>query len=80
MLETASGSFVVNARGKRVRVEYRGHYVIVFGNTNPEDGTIQINNSMASREDLLTLLMTGQVPEAARGLSMLAVYQGGSDD
>ena len=68
MLEMASGTQCRNERGQLVKVEYRGHYVIVFSNTNPEDGAIRINNQPATTDDLLRLLTTGclAIPENLR--------------
>lgn len=43
-------------------VEYRGHYVVVFEQTNPDDSrSIEINGFGCDRDDLLRLLETGKL-------------------
>jgi len=61
MLAAASGATVKNERGKSISIEYRGHYVIVFSETDPDDGTMTINNKPATKADLLKLLTTGAI-------------------
>lgn len=42
--------------------EYRGHYVIVFSGTNPDDSeSIEVNDLLISKEELLNLLKTGKL-------------------
>lgn len=51
-------------RRRRAKVEYRGHYVIVFENTTPDDSSwVKINNKEYNNpeETILHLLKTGQV-------------------
>lgn len=58
-LALASGALVDTMRGRR-RKDYRGHYVIVFDKTTPEDSTwLTINGAKATKADLLALLLNG---------------------
>lgn len=58
MLEKASGCMVSTARNDR-RIEYRGHYIIRFSSTNPDDGEIEINGVKVTKEELIHLLTFG---------------------
>lgn len=60
MLQKASGAIVKTMRGIK-RAEYRGHYVIVFKNTTPDDGSFTINGKPSELTELLSLLETGTV-------------------
>lgn len=64
LLKAASGANVKNARGKFVDVEYRGHYVIRFSQTTPDDSeAIYVEHDRESirvrKGELLELLGTG---------------------
>ncbi len=62
MLHYASehNCMVKNARGKMIQENYRGYYLVVFENTNPEDSTwISINGRLATKQELYCLLSTG---------------------
>lgn len=62
MLEYASSHPVDTWRGRRP-IEYRGHYVLSFENTSPDDSKwIRINGKMETRVELATnlLLSTGR--------------------
>ncbi|GEM_PF-2645386 len=49
-------------RGRR-KIEYRGHYLIVFSGTTPDDSEwIKINGVMCNKSELLHLLKTGCLP------------------
>ena len=49
-------------RGVKKQVEYRGHYVIRFENTTPDDSEwIEINKEKRNKDDLMMLLRTGQL-------------------
>ena len=61
MLTASSGLRVQTLRGIRP-IEYRGHYVIRFENTTPDDGRIWINDTQATKHDLLRLLSGGKTP------------------
>jgi len=60
LLQKASGAIVKTMRGMR-RAEYRGHYVIVFENTTPDDGCFSINGKQSELTELLSLLETGNI-------------------
>lgn len=59
LLKHGSGEPCATMRGWRP-VEYRGHYLIRFEKTTPDDGWIEINRERCTRDDLLTLLATGR--------------------
>ncbi len=59
LLWRGSGSVVETMRGSRP-VEYRGHYEIIFENTNPDDGGFTINGVPGNQDMLLELLTTGR--------------------
>ena len=61
LLSIASGSKVFTMRGQK-GVEYRGYYLIVFENTTPDDGWMNINGQRADIVGLLRLLQTGRFP------------------
>lgn len=64
MLAFASGHIVTTLRGRR-KIEYRGHFLIVFQNTTPDDSEwITVNGEKVSRDELLELLQTGKVRRA----------------
>ena len=60
LLTSASGKIVKTLRGERP-AEYRGHYLIVFEKTSPEDGWVNVNHKRVTEEELLTLLSTGKI-------------------
>lgn len=60
MLEASSGKFFRTMRGKR-RIEYRGHYIIVFEKTTPDNGWIKINGQVVAKDDVLYLLRYGKL-------------------
>jgi len=65
LLEKASGSIVQNARKKDVRIEYRGHYIIRFSQTIPDDSERTIiehksKSTQIDKDGLLQLLQTGK--------------------
>jgi len=60
MLKASSGVPVQTMRGVRP-AEYRGHYVIVFENTSPEDGWVNVNKRRVTEFELLELLTTGKI-------------------
>ncbi|MFH0902264.1 MAG: hypothetical protein V2A73_16660 [Pseudomonadota bacterium] len=63
MLTTASGTRVRTMRGVRSKA-YRGHYVVRFEKTTPDDSTwITVNGVFVTKADLLLLLLTGQLPD-----------------
>lgn len=59
MLEFASGQEYQTLRGKR-SIHYKGHYLIQFENTNPEDGWIKINGEIVTKNELTLFLYSGQ--------------------
>lgn len=70
LLEAASGTEVLSSMREDVRhVEYRGHYIVVFENTTPDDSkwirvTDRMKNEMqiVDTDGLLYLLTTGSLP------------------
>ncbi len=66
MLAYASGqATVLTKRGYTRRKEYRGHYVITFEQTTPDDSKwILINGIKTNKQGLMALLHTGRVLEA----------------
>jgi len=57
-----SGIPIQTMRGKR-KIEYRGHYLIVFSNSTPDDSEwIKINGSLYNKNGLLHLLKFGFLP------------------
>lgn len=60
MLKASSGIPVQTMRGVRP-AEYKGHYVIVFENTTPDDGWVNVNHKRVDKNDILRLLMTGSL-------------------
>jgi len=55
-------SVLSTMRGVKKQVEYKGHYVIRFEKTTPDDSEwIEINKEMRSKEDVLRLLRTGEL-------------------
>jgi hypothetical protein len=61
-LEITHGSVLSSMKKDRRRVEYRGHYVIAFENTSPDDSSwIRINKNDTNKEGLLRLLTNGQL-------------------
>lgn len=72
LLKIASGNVVETMRGRR-RIEYRGHYFIVFENTTPEDSQwIKINDIVyqggksAVRDAILYLLWNGKLKASSQ--------------
>lgn len=62
LLTIASGSVVKTMRGKRA-IEYRGHYVVRFCQTMPDDSAlIMVNDEEITKDGLLQLLATGHPP------------------
>jgi len=64
LLETGAknGVPVQTMRGKR-KIEYRGHYLVVFSRTMPDDSEwIKINGKVCGKNDLLHLLRFGTLP------------------
>jgi hypothetical protein len=61
MLALSSGKEIETMRGRR-KIDYRGHYIIQFENTSPDDGEIKINGVVASVEGLKALLSSGVLP------------------
>jgi len=62
VLGSQTGELVDTWRGKR-HIEYRGHYLLVFSETTPDNSTsIWINGIGSTREDLLYLLRLGRLP------------------
>ena len=52
----------INSKRNWRKVEYRGHYVISFENTSPDDsGWIRINGNKLGCVELTTLLATGRL-------------------
>lgn len=60
LLKVASGAECLTARGQRRRIDYRGHYVIRFECTTPDDGWMEINGERSTRDDLVVLLTYGR--------------------
>lgn len=61
MLARASGGVYKTWRGWR-NIEYRGHYLVVFEKTTPNDSNwIKINRRLCSKNDLLRLLGSGRL-------------------
>lgn len=61
MLENASGNEYKTMRGKR-KIEYRGHYLIQFEKTNPDDSKwIKINGVECTKMELIFLLVNGKL-------------------
>lgn len=59
MLQIASGFPIETMRGIRP-IEYRGHYLVQFEKTNPDDSKwIKINGNVHTKTDLLILLQFG---------------------
>jgi len=66
LCEYGSGQEIETMRGKR-KVEYRGHYVVRFEQTTPDDSRwIMVNDEFADKESLLDLLRTGTHVQPAR--------------
>lgn len=63
LLQAGSGAECLTARGRWVRVEYRGHYVVTFEKTTPDDGWLSIDGKRRTKDDLLALLRTGRLPD-----------------
>lgn len=61
MLRASSPHRCLTLRGWR-NIEYRGHYVISFEHTTPDNGTFTIDNRLATRSQLIELLEKGRVP------------------
>jgi hypothetical protein len=52
-------------RGIMKRIDYRGHYVIRFEKTTPDDSEwIEINKQMRTKDNLMGLLGTGKIDNA----------------
>lgn len=61
MLTTASGSNCETMRGNRP-IEYRGHFVIRFSHTTPDDSDwITINGEPATKDMVMRLLGIGSI-------------------
>lgn len=59
MLSISSGKAVETLRGKRA-IEYRGHYVVIFENTTPDNSSwIRINGTKVGGYELIQLLSIG---------------------
>jgi len=67
MLAGSSPCQVTTMRGRR-HIEYRGHYLVVFEQTTPDDSAwLLINGAAATKDCLMTLLQTGRLePKEAR--------------
>jgi len=62
LLRLSSGARVYTLRGTRP-IDYRGHYVLVFEHSTPDDSQwIKINGALATKRDLMDLLRTGSLP------------------
>ena len=62
MLTLASPAWVSTLRGLR-KVEYRGHYVVIFDKTSPDDSRIIfVNEQEIDKAMLLSLLTYGHLP------------------
>lgn len=64
LLNLASGSEVVTLRGKR-KIEYRGHFVVSFEQTTPEDSAwVMVNNQRYDDPKAIIeyLLLNGKLP------------------
>lgn len=62
MLTLASPAQVNISKFERKRIEYRGYYLIVFEKTTPDDSAwVKINGQVATRIDLLHLLLDGAI-------------------
>lgn len=60
LLHAGSGTEVITARDIRVRVEYRGHYVLRLEKTTPDDSAwLELNGQRATKAQFLELLRTG---------------------
>ena len=60
LLTKASGAPVKTMRGVRP-AEYRGHYLVVFENSSPADGWVNVNHNRVSEAELVGLLTTGRL-------------------
>lgn len=60
MLKASNGIPVQTMRGVRP-AEYKGHYVIVFENTTPADGWVNVNHQRVTEQELIKLLTTGKI-------------------
>lgn len=61
LLSISSGNHVDTWRGKRP-IFYKGHYLIKFSKTTPDDSDwILINGNLVAKDDVLTLLKTGSL-------------------
>lgn len=58
MLRSASPRLCLTRNGWNI-ITYRGHHLIVFENTNPDDGAIYLDNIEITKEELLEFLRTG---------------------
>lgn len=64
LLEITKGFVWSTMREEWKRIEYRGHYVVSFEKTNPDDSEwIRINGEIANKADLLRLLKQGNLEE-----------------
>lgn len=64
MLRASSGRQCLTARGWKP-IEYRGHYVITFEHTSPENGAIWLDGKLITKEQLLVFLHTGRKDHVA---------------
>ena len=62
MLRYANHCLVFNVRGKQSQIDYRGHYLVVFEKTTPDDGWIKVNGRPCPKAAFLELLATGNPP------------------
>lgn len=65
MLRASSGRECLTARGWNP-IEYRGHHIITFENTDPSNGSIWIDGSTVTEEELIYFLETGRSPCATQ--------------
>jgi len=70
MLVLGSKSPVRTMRGVR-KVEYRGHYVVSFQNTTPDDSDwIEINGTRAEPKTIFVLLKNGHIDNVSNGIQL----------
>jgi hypothetical protein len=58
MLRSASPRLCITRDGWQT-ITYRGHHLIVFENTTPDNGAIYLDNTEITKEELLEFLRTG---------------------
>jgi len=55
----AANSTIDTKRGLRP-IHYRGHHVIVFQNTTPDDGWVRVDGTIVSRDEFIQFLNFGR--------------------